>query len=83
MVDNTEMIPVASSLLKSVAFDNDKEELHVQFHKGGSYIYRGVPRSVFDALLNDHSAGHFFLVNIKSKYKCVKEQSDDHNSQSR
>jgi hypothetical protein len=74
-----QMIPVASSLLKTVGFDDEKEELRVAFHTGGSYVYRGVPRSVFDALLNDHSAGHFFLVNIKAKYECVKESSNaDH-----
>ena len=71
------MTPVASSLLKTVGYDDEKEELSVQFHKGGSYVYRGVPQSVFDAILNDHSAGHFFLVNIKPKYECVKESSNE------
>jgi hypothetical protein len=38
-------IPVASSLLKSVGYDPEQEELRVVFHKGGSYVYRGVGRS--------------------------------------
>lgn len=74
-----EMIPVVSSLLKTVGYDPEKEELHVKFHKGGgSYVYRGVTRPVFDALLNTHSAGHFFLVNVKGQYPCTKQETVNH-----
>lgn len=69
------MIPVASSLLETVGYDDEKEELHVKFHKGGKYTYRGVTRPVYEALLNAHSASSFFLWNIKSQYECVKEES--------
>jgi hypothetical protein len=67
-----EMIPVVSSLLKAVGFDDEKEELHIEFHKGDTYLYQEVPRPVFEALIDAHSAGHFFLVNVKNQYEYVK-----------
>jgi hypothetical protein len=78
-----EMTPVASSLLKSVAFNPEKEELCVELHKGGSYVYRGVPRPVFDAMMDENSVGGYFLRNIKGRYECVKEQSGDFDPQPR
>ena len=70
-----EMIPVASSLLRTVGYDEEKEELHVGFHKGGTYVYRGVPRRMFNAMIDDASAGGYFIQNIKSRFECVKETS--------
>lgn len=71
----TEMIPVASSLIKAVGYDSEKEELHVQFHKGDIYVYRGVTRPVYDAMMEAPSVGHFFLANVKRQYECIKENS--------
>ena len=68
-----EMIPVVSSLLKTVGYDEEKEELHVGFHKGGTYVYRGVPRRMFNAMMDDASAGGYFIQNIKRRFECIKE----------
>ena len=70
-----EMIPVASSLIKAVGYDPEKEELHVQFHKGDEYVYRGVTRPVYDAMMEAQSVGHFFLANVKRQYECIKENA--------
>lgn len=70
-----EMIPVVSSLLKVVGYDDEKKELHVKFHKGPVYRYQEVSRPVFEGLIDAHSAGHFFLRNVKDQYPCVKEVS--------
>ena len=70
-----EMTPVTSSLIKAVGYDDEKEELHVQFHKGGEYTYRGVTRPVYEAMMEAQSVGVFFLRNIKANYECVKESS--------
>lgn len=67
------MTPVASSLLKAVGYDEEKEELRVRFHKGGSYVYRGVPRRIYNAMMDDASAGGYFIQNIKGRFECVKE----------
>ena len=66
-----EMTPVTSSLLKAVAYDPEKEELHVEFHKGGTYVYRGVPQRNYDAMMEDPSAGGYFIQNIKGRFECM------------
>lgn len=72
-----EMIPVASSLLKSVGYDPEKKELHVEFYKrgiqGGIYVYRGIPQKIYDAMMEDSSAGGYFIQNIKGKFEFSKE----------
>ena len=68
-----EMIPVTSSLIKAVGYDSEKEELSVEFHKGDIYVYWGVTRPVYDALMEAPSVGHFFLANVKRSYECIKE----------
>ena len=66
----TEMTPVTSSLIKAVGYDSEKEELSVQFHKGGAYVYHGVPRAVYGAMVEAQSVGYFFLANVKKQYVC-------------
>ena len=63
-----EMTPVTSSLLKAVAYDPEKEELHVELRKGGKYIYREVTLPVYKALLQADSPGHYFLTHIRGQY---------------
>jgi len=71
----TELTPVTSSLIKAVGYNEEREELHVQFRKGGTYTYQGVTRPVYDALMEAPSIGHFFLMNVKKQYECIKETS--------
>jgi len=70
-----EMKPVASSLIKTVGYDPETEELRIQLHKGGSYVYRGVSQRMYDALMNDNSAGGYFIQNIRGRFECSKETS--------
>ena len=69
------MIPVASSLIKAVGYDPETQELSVEFHKGDTYVYRGVPQLVYDAMKDAPSVGHFFLANVKKQYECIKENA--------
>lgn len=61
------MIPVDSSDLESVGFENGI--LCIRFHRGGSYYYYDVPESVFRDLLHAGSKGKFFHANIKNVYR--------------
>ena len=54
------MIPVVSSNLASVGFENGI--LYITFHSGGTYWYRGVPKSVYDALMSAPSHGKYFYA---------------------
>lgn len=65
MVD---MISVDSSNVKSIGYDEDTQELYVDFLNGSSYKYSGVPQSVFEDFQNASSKGQFLHYEIKGRY---------------
>jgi len=63
-----EMVYVDSSNVEAVGYDDDAQELHVQFLSGGYYTYHDVPRSVFDDLLYAPSKGSFLNREVKGRF---------------
>ena len=61
-----QMIPVNSSNLSSVGYENGV--LYITFHHGGTYWYQGVPKTVYDELINAPSHGKYFHAFIKNVY---------------
>lgn len=59
---------VSSSDIASIGYDEDVEILEVEFLKGGVYIYKGVPKVLFEGLINAQSIGSFFSREIKSAF---------------
>lgn len=68
-----EMIFVDSSNIESIGYDDDTQELHVQFLSRGCYIYSDVPREIFDDLMNAPSKGSFLNREIKGIYQFSKQ----------
>lgn len=66
MVD---LVPVKSSALTHVGYDDEKSQLHAVFPGGATYIYNDVPREVYDGLHKAESVGKYFSANIRSTYK--------------
>jgi hypothetical protein len=62
-------INVISSNLKSVGYDAEKSILEIEFNSGSIYQYFGVPRNVFDLLMNASSKGGFHSDFIKDKFQ--------------
>ena len=60
-----EMNNVQSSNLKSIGYDENQNELYVEFKHGGKYKYLNVNKRVYDKLLVADSKGKFFDQNIK------------------
>lgn len=60
------MIPVSSSNLSSVGYENGV--LHIAFHSGGLYEYTGVPVEVYQGLMSASSHGQYFHRYIKGVY---------------
>lgn len=60
---------INSSLIKDATHDAGSNELTVTFHKGGSYVYEGVPAEAHAAMIAADSVGGHFLKNIKGTYK--------------
>jgi hypothetical protein len=58
-------VPVSSSNLSSVTYNRSDSTLIAHFHRGGSYIFYGVPLATFHALLSAPSKGRFFYYNIR------------------
>jgi len=67
-----EMVYVDSSNIEAIGYDENTQELHVQFRQGSSYVYRDVPRHLFDELMNAPSKGSFLNREIKGVYTFAK-----------
>jgi hypothetical protein len=65
------MQPVKSSNLAAVGYDEATQTLAVQFQRGTTYHYRGVPLDVFQKLLTAPSPGAFYTSSIRSQYQGV------------
>jgi hypothetical protein len=63
-----EMVPVASSNIAAVGYDESTKMLQVQFNNGRMYRYVGVPNGEFQNLLNASSVGSYFARNIKNVF---------------
>lgn len=65
---SVKMIPVSSSNILAVGYDEDNEIVHVQFLNNSEYIYKGVHQHEFDGLLNAPSVGSYLHRNFKNVY---------------
>lgn len=61
-------IPVQSSNLVSVKYEESSMNLEIEFKKNSVYQYNHVPKSVYDELMGSKSLGEYFHENIKDKY---------------
>lgn len=67
-------VPVTSSNVASVGYDEATKTLEVEFKKGGIYQYFDVPASVHAGLLAAPSIGSYLDADIKKagyRYKLV------------
>jgi len=67
-----ERIPVESSNIASIGFDEDTNTLEIEFHNGGVYQYFDVPFAVYDGLIEANSKGQYLAQQIKGQYRYVK-----------
>ncbi len=62
-----EMIPVESTNIAAIGYDDETQVLRVQFKRGGSaYEYPNIQRERFDALRTAPSVGGYFSAFIKN-----------------
>ena len=61
-------IPVSSSNIASIGYDENQMVLEVEFLNSRIYHYEGVPEYVFNDFLNSGSKGSFFYSNIRNTY---------------
>ena len=65
---NIEMIPVSSSNVESIGYDEATQTLRVNFLNGGIYEYMNVPGYEFEQLKIAPSIGSYLHRNIKGVY---------------
>ena len=65
-------IPVQSSNIKSVGYDETNKILEIEFHSGGIYQYLTVENEIHAKLMKAASKGIFFHSFIKDKYPTKK-----------
>ena len=65
------MIPVKSSNLKSVGYDQTSKTLRVEFNNGASWDYFGVAPNEHAEMMHAQSIGSHFHAHIKSKKNAV------------
>jgi hypothetical protein len=62
-------IPVVSSNLSRIRYDENSNTLEIEFQGGRVYQYFDVPVQVFEGLRNAASLGQYFSQNIKGYYR--------------
>lgn len=63
---------VDSSLIHSIAYDEETRVLEVQFQDSGTYRYHDVEPQVVEELLNAESRGRYFNDHIRDAYLFTK-----------
>jgi predicted dinucleotide-binding enzyme len=61
-------VPVESSALRSVGYDDDLAVLEIEFVSGEVYRYHAVPRAVHRELMDAESRGRYFVERIRDVY---------------
>ena len=64
-----ERIPVQSSNLAAVGYDESSRTLEVLFCDGSTYHYFDVPESIFQQLLHAESKGKFHYRHIRHNFR--------------
>ena len=65
-------VPVVSSNIAAIAYDDAGRVLGVQFLNGREYRYQGVSHSVYRNLLSAVSKGRYFAAFVRNVYASVR-----------
>ncbi len=63
-----EMIPVSSSNIDSIGYDEQNQEVYVRFLNNSLYVYKGVPAHECQNLMEAPSQGSYLNRNFKNVY---------------
>lgn len=70
-------VPVESSHLKAVGFDEEAKVMEIEFWNGRVYRYFDVDEEVYDCFINSPSLGAFFYQHIRGWYEYQGITSED------
>ncbi len=67
-----ERIPVQSSNIASIGYDENTSTLEIEFLNNSIYQYFDVPQHIYRGLIQADSKGQFLAQNIKGVYRYSK-----------
>ncbi|MBW4511440.1 MAG: KTSC domain-containing protein [Scytonematopsis contorta HA4267-MV1] len=67
-LDPIAMLPVSSSMVNTLGYDEDNQILQVEFHNGAIYQYSEVDEDTWEDFCQAESVGRFYNEEIKGKY---------------
>ena len=62
-------LTIDSKMLSSVAYDTEKQILHLRFRTGDVYRYFDFPSEAHQEFLKAESRGKYFLENIRDQFR--------------
>jgi uncharacterized protein len=62
-------IPVSSSNISSIGYNQETQTLEVEFLKGSLYQYFDVPQAVYEGFVAAESKGKYLATQIKGNYR--------------
>lgn len=62
---------VQSGSMRRVGFDVNTYDLQIEFHSGGIYLYRKVPKEKADGLLQATHKNAYFVAEIRPHHECI------------
>lgn len=65
-------IPIDSSNISSIGYDENSGTLEIEFHSGAVYQYFDVNINVYKAIMEASSKGQYFAQHIKGYFRYVK-----------
>lgn len=75
IVKNTQLVPVYSTNIQAIGYNEQQQILRVLFKGGGNYIYFNVEPNIYEQIKTSQSKGKTLnecVVRHKDKYKYLK-----------
>lgn len=64
-------VPVSSSNIASIGYDEAAKTLEIEFHTGSVYQYLNVPIEIYRGLLKAGSPGGYFRNHVKGRFTTI------------
>jgi len=61
-------MPFASTAIRDIRYEDDRQKLFVTFVDGGAYVYVGVPGELHRSFVEADSKGRFFIDRIRDRF---------------
>lgn len=65
LYDAIDLIPVDSSRINAIGYDEDSQTMVIEFQRGGKYAYTNVDKQLHSNFMKHPSKGKYFESSIK------------------